>query len=238
MKTLGIRRRLMLLGTFAVFTAAFGGAAFAQTGDIKIGGMAFLTGKYSSYGVDVEKGAKLALDKVNADGGVLGRKLVMDLHDTASDSAQAVSLLRRFASSRDVVALIGPVGTPDLLAIMPVAKQLNLPVLTIGSLKPLAKDEFSDGVFRVSLMNTPVGVREIIKTVAQSRNIKRMALFMDRTNDAQQADARTAREAIKLGAGVELVTDESYASGDKDFSVLIGKMMRDKADALWLSGTC
>jgi branched-chain amino acid transport system substrate-binding protein len=231
------RRRLTLLCAFAAFTAMFGGAAFSQTGEIKIGGMTFLTGKFSSYGVDVEKGVKLALDKVNAKGGVLGRKLVVDLHDTASDSAQAVSLLRRFASSSDVVAVIGPTGTPDLLAIIPVARQLNVPVVTIGSLKPLAKNEFPDGVFRVTLMQTPEVVRDIIKKVAEAKNIKRIALFMDRTNDAQQADAQTARAAIKLGAGVQLVTDESYAGGDKDFSVLIGKMMQAKADALWLSGT-
>jgi branched-chain amino acid transport system substrate-binding protein len=226
-----------LLCAFAAFAVMFGGAAFPQAGDIKIGGMTFLTGKFSSYGVDVEKGVKLALDNVNAKGGVLGRKLVVDLHDTASDSAQAVSLLRRFASSSDVVAVIGPTGTPDLLAIIPVARQLNVPVVTIGSLKPLAKNEFPDGVFRVTLMNTPEVVRDIIQKVAEAKNIKRIALFMDRTNDAQHADAQTAREAIKLGAGVQLVTDESYAGGDKDFSVLIGKMMQAKADALWLSGT-
>jgi branched-chain amino acid transport system substrate-binding protein len=216
---------------------AMAGDAWAQSGDIKIAGMTFLTGRFSSFGVDVEKGVKLALDKINAKGGVLGKKLAIDLQDTASDSAQAVTLLRRFAASSDVVGIIGPTGTPDLLAIMPVAAQLNVPVLTIGSLKPLQKNEFSDGVFRVALMNTPEVVRDIVKKVAESRNIKRIALFMDRTNDAQQADAATARAAIKLGAGVELVTDESFAGGDKDFSVLIGKMTQAKADALWLSGT-
>ena len=238
MKTSGnSRRNSTLLCLFGALTWMFGGAAYSQTGDIKIGGLTFLTGKYSSYGADVEKGVKLALDKVNAKGGVLGRKLVVDLQDTASDSAQAASLLRRFGASGDVAAVIGPTGTPDFLAIIPVARQMTVPVVTIGSLKPMAKSEFPDGVFRVTLMNTPEVVRDIITKVAASKNIKRIALFVDRTNDAQQADAQTAREAIKLGAGVELVTDESYAGGDKDFSVLIGKMMQAKADALWLSGT-
>ncbi|MFM9887102.1 MAG: ABC transporter substrate-binding protein [Burkholderiales bacterium] len=231
------RRTLMLLCAFGAFTAMFCGAAFPQTGEIKIGGLTFLTGKFSSYGADIEKGVKLALDKVNAKGGVLGKKLVVDLQDTASDSAQAVSLLRRFASSSDVAAIIGPTGTPDLLAIIPVARQLTVPVVTIGSMKPMAKDEFPDQVFRVTLMNSPEVVRDIITKVAAAKNIKRIGLLMDRTNDAQQADARSARDAIKLGAGVQLVADESYAGGDKDFSVLIGKMMQANADALWLSAT-
>jgi branched-chain amino acid transport system substrate-binding protein len=236
MKSLVTTRRGMLLLCLAGGLAC-AGVAFAQSGEIKVGGLTFLTGKYSSYGADVEKGVKLAVDKVNARGGVMGKKLVVDLQDTASDSAQAASLLRRFGSSSDVAAVIGPTGTPDFLAILPVARQLNVPVLTIGSLKPMTKAEFPDGVFRVALMNTPEVVKDIIAKVAAAKNIKRIALFVDRTNDAQQADAQTAREAIKLGAGVELVTDESYAGGDKDFSVLIGKMMQSKADALWLSGT-
>ena len=231
------RRRFTLLCAAGALAGMFGAPAFAQTGEIKVGGLAFLTGKFSTYGVDVEKGVKVALDKVNSKGGVLGRKLVVDLQDTASDSAQAVSLLRRFAASSDVAAVLGPIGTPDLLAILPVARQLSVPVVTIGSLKPLAKSEFPDGVFRVTLMNSPEVVRDIIKKVAAARNVKRMALFVDRTNDAQQADSQTAREGIKLGAGVQLVVDETYSGGDKDFSVLIGKMMRANADALWLSGT-
>ena len=234
MKSLAKIGRAVLLSMAGL---AFAGAAFAQNGDIKVGGLTFLTGKYSSYGADVEKGVKLAADRINAQGGVLGRKVVVDLQDTASDSAQAASLLRRFGSSSDVVAVTGPTGTPDFLAILPVARQLNVPVVTIGSLKPMTKAEFPDGVFRVALMNTPEVVKDIIAKVAAAKNIKRIALFVDRTNDAQQADAQTAREALKLGAGVELVTDESYAGGDKDFSVLIGKMMQAKADALWLSGT-
>ena len=232
-------RSPIALGCFlaALAMATAGVTAFAQSAEIKIGGLTFLTGKFSSYGADIEKGVKLALDKVNAKGGVLGKKLVVDLQDTASDSAQAVSLLRRFGAANDVAAIIGPTGTPDLLAIIPVAKQLAVPVVTIGSMKPMTKEEFPDQVFRVTLMNTPEVVRDIIVKVATARNIKRIGLLMDRTNDAQQADAKTAREAIKLGAGVELVGDESYAGGDKDFSVLIGKMQKANADALWLSGT-
>ena len=231
------RRWLTPLCAFGAVTAMFCGAAFSQTGEIKIGGLTFLTGKFSSYGADIEKGVKLALDKVNAKGGVLGKKLVVDLQDTASDSAQAVSLLRRFGSSSDVAAIIGPTGTPDLLAIIPVARQLTVPVVTIGSMKPMAKDEFPDQVFRVTLMNSPEVVRDIITKVSAARNFKRIGLLVDRTNDAQQADAKSARDAIKLGAGVQLVADESYAGGDKDFSVLIGKMMQANAEALWLSST-
>ncbi len=145
--------------------------------------------------------------------------------------------LRRFGSSSDVAAIIGPTGTPDLLAIIPVARQLTVPVVTIGSMKPMARDEFPDQVFRVTLMNSPEVVRDIITKVSAARNFKRIGLLVDRTNDAQQADAKSARDAIKLGAGVQLVADESYAGGDKDFSVLIGKMMQANAEALWLSST-
>ena len=67
--------------------------AQTQSGPIKFGGLAFITGKFSSYGQDIEKGMRLAVKQINDSGGLLGAKVELDLQDTVSDSAQAVSLL-------------------------------------------------------------------------------------------------------------------------------------------------
>ncbi len=205
---------------------------------MRIGALTFLTGHSASYGTQGARGIKLAVDQVNANGGVLGRPLFVDLQDTASDSAQAVSLLRRFAASSDVVAAIGPTGTPDLLAILPVAPQLTLPVMSYASQKTLTRDQFPDRVFRMSLVETPEVLRDFVSKVATARGIHRMGVFVDRANDSSPAEMHSLEAAIKLGAnGVELVDSESYTSGDKDFSVQIGKMLRTGVDAIFLSGT-
>jgi len=224
---------LLAGNSLAALTA---GAGLAQTGEIKIGGLAFITGQYSSYGADIEKGMKLAVNKINADGGVLGKKIVLDLQDTASDPSQAVSLLRRFAAASDVVAVVGPTGTPELLGIMPVAKQLSIPIVVLGSNKTMDRSEFPEGMFRVSLMQTPETVKNYLQKVSAAKNIKRLGLFVDGSSDSSQAEAKSVREAIKLNPGVELAADDTYRGGDKNFSVLIAKMMRANVDAMWLSG--
>ncbi|MDR5777178.1 MULTISPECIES: ABC transporter substrate-binding protein [unclassified Caballeronia] len=98
----------------AAAIACAAGAALAQGATpLRIGALTFLTGRSASYGTLGARGIKLAVDQINANGGVLGRPLFVDLQDTASDSAQAVSLLRRFAASPDVVAVIGTTGTTN-----------------------------------------------------------------------------------------------------------------------------
>jgi branched-chain amino acid transport system substrate-binding protein len=212
-------------------------ASAATTGETRIGGLTFLTGRFASYGVAVQKGVEIASAKVNAEGGVRNKNLVVDLQDTASDSAQAVSLLRRFAASDDVVAVIGPTGTPDLLAILPVAQGLGLPVLSVGSQKTMAKDDFPDDVFRVGLIGKPEVIASFLKRVSGTHPVTRIGLFTDRANDSSQAESAALREALKSVPGTEIAEDATYVSGDKEFSVPISKMVRAKVDAMYLSGT-
>lgn len=231
------RTLLAVLASAPGMLATRGAFAAPLAGEIRIGGLAFLTGRFSSYGVEAQKGLKIAVDTINVGGGILGRKLVVDLQDTQSDSAQAISLLRRFAGSDDVVAVVGPIGTPDMLAILPVAAQLDLAILSVGSQKTMAKSDFPPDLFRVCLIGTPQLIRSVLDKVAAAKNIKRIGLFTDRSNDSSQAESKAVRDAMGLGTGLELVAQETYTSGDKDFSVLIGKMLRANVDAMYLSGT-
>ena len=214
-------------------------AALAQSpaGPIKVGGLSFLTGKFGSYGQDIGKGMRLAIKQINDGGGLLGgAKLELDLQDTVSDSAQAVSLLRRFAGSADVVGVVGPVGTPDFLAILPLSGQLGVPIISLGSQKEMASTEFSDWIVRVNLPVTPALITAVLAQTKKGRKLETVALIRDRANDSGQAEAKAVRQAIEAGAGVKLVSDEAYAAGDKDFGAVLDKMLREKPDAIWIAG--
>lgn len=236
-----VRRTIsMVAATFAVLAltaASVSVQAQVPSGPVKFGGLAFTTGKFSSYGLDIEKGMRLAVKHLNDSGGLLGQKVDLDLQDTVSDSAQAVSLLRRFAGTADVVGVVGPVGTPDFLAVLPLTAQLNIPVISLGSQKEMANSEFSDWIVRVNLPVTPVLIKEVLVAAKKAgRKIDTIALLRDRSNDSAQAEAKALRQALESGAGPKLVADEAYAAGDKDFGALIDKIMREKPDAIWLAG--
>jgi branched-chain amino acid transport system substrate-binding protein len=239
MTTIRSTQRVALAGFAAVFAGlALAAPAVAQaTQPIALGGLTFLTGKFSSYGRDVADGMELAVTHINEDGGLpSGAKLVLQLEDTASDSAQAVSLLRRFAGDSSIVGVVGPTGTPDFLATLPITAQLQIPVVSLGSQKAMTLKQFTDWVVRVNLIETPALIKSVLNDVSRIKNIKKLAMLTDRANDFGQAEAASVRAAIKDGAAVEMVSDESYAAGDKDFAVLIDKVMQSVPDAIWISG--
>jgi len=234
-----MNRRVLLLWVFAAVTSAWMGSnAGAQSqAPVKIGGITFMTGKFASYGAEYANGMKLGVDYVNRHGGVLGgRKLELDLQDSASDSAQAATLLRRFAANPDIVGVVGPTGTPDFLAIVPIARTLNVPVVTQASAK-FTHEEFPDSTVRVFLIETPELMKWYVDQVQAARGIKRVAFVTDRSNDAQANTRKNALEGIKMGSSVEVVADEFIRAGDRDFAAVIDKVLAAKPDAIFLAST-
>jgi|AGTN01.1.fsa_nt_gi ABC-type branched-chain amino acid transport systems, periplasmic component len=211
-------------------------AAAQDAAPIKIGALAFTTGKFGSYGKTMVNGVEIAVDKINAEGGLLGRKLEVDYRDTASEATQAISNLRRFDAADDIVGVVGPVGTPELLAILPVTQKLTLPVVTVASFAPLPHEAFAPGLFRVSLLTTPETLQNVFQRVGKARKVKQMGLLYDRSTDNAQVEAKHVRAAGALDSGIKLVAEESYAVGDKNFSAVLDKMLRAKVDILYLAG--
>jgi branched-chain amino acid transport system substrate-binding protein len=234
-----MNRRLLLLCLVAAVTSAsawLDAQGQPQT-PVKIGGITFITGKFGSYGQEYANGMRLGVDYVNKHGGVLGgRKLELDLQDSASDSAQAATLLRRFAANPEIVGVVGPTGTPDFLAIVPIAKTLNVPVVTQASAK-FTHEDFPDFVVRVYLIETPELMKWYFDQVQAARGIKRIAFVTDRSNDAQVNTRKNALEGLKLGSSIEVVADESIRAGDRDFAAVIDKMLAAKPDAIFLAST-
>jgi branched-chain amino acid transport system substrate-binding protein len=232
-----MNRRLLLLSFVAAMTGLLGWNAGAQTqAPVKIGGIVFITGKFASYGAEYANGMKLGVDYVNKHGGVLGRKLELDMQDSASDSAQAATLLRRFAANPEIVGVVGPTGTPDFLAIVPIAKTLNVPVVAQSSAK-FTHEEFPPSVVRVFLIETPELLKWYFDKVQAARGIKRVAFVTDRSNDAQANTRKNALEALKMGSSIEVVADESIKGGDRDFAAIIDKILAAKPDAIFLAST-
>src|SRR6202035_3700790 len=127
-------------------------------------------------------------------------------------SAQALSLLRRFAANDDVVAVLGPTGTPDLLAILPVAQGLGVLVLRVGSQKTMAKEAFPDDVFRVGLIGKPEVIAYFLERVSRTHPVTRIGLFIDRANDSSQAESAALRDALKSISNIAIAEEATYVS--------------------------
>jgi branched-chain amino acid transport system substrate-binding protein len=113
---------LVLAGTFGIATAD------SAAGDILVGMSVPLTGPASAIGASVKAGATAYLDRLNADGGIDGRKVRLVVEDDGYDPDRAAANTEKFLGS-DVFALLGYVGTPTSIASYPLAMRAQVPFL-------------------------------------------------------------------------------------------------------------
>ena len=99
---------------------------------VKIGYLAALTGDWAAYGQTEEKTARLAVDEINAKGGVLGKKLELVVYDFRTRAEDAVNAVRRMIEEDKVVAIVGANGSGINIATAPIVNRLGVSQIEIG----------------------------------------------------------------------------------------------------------
>ena len=110
--------------------AAGQGAVPAASDTIKIGLNYELSGAVATYGQDSVKGVQMAVDEINAAGGIKGKKIQLVQYDTKSDPAQATTLATKLMTQDKVVTVIGPATSGSFMATIPVANKNQVPVVS------------------------------------------------------------------------------------------------------------
>jgi branched-chain amino acid transport system substrate-binding protein len=128
-----ISRRLALLSLLTLPTAAL---LAADTSPIKIGHYASLTGKDAAFGVASRKGIILAVEELNARGGVLGRKIEYLVEDIQSKSGESATAVKKLISRDKVVAMLGANASSNSLEAAPICQNAKIPMMAISSTNP------------------------------------------------------------------------------------------------------
>ncbi|WP_373076509.1 ABC transporter substrate-binding protein [Fusobacterium varium] len=195
---------------------------------IKIGGLAPLTGGLAIYGITASNASKLAFEEINANGGILGKKVEFIVYDEKGDSTEAVTAYNRLVDD-EVVALIGDITSKPTLAVAEIAAQDNMPMITpTGTQYNIT--EAGPNVFRVCFTDPYQGV--VLANFAQQKlNAKTAAILVNNSSDYSDGIAKSfAEEAEKLG--ITVVGKEGYADGDKDFKAQLTKIAPTNPDVL------
>ena len=195
---------------------------------IKIGGLAPLTGGLAIYGITASNASKLAFEEINANGGILGKKVEFIVYDEKGDSTEAVTAYNRLVDD-GVVALIGDITSKPTLAVAEIAAQENMPMITpTGTQYNIT--EAGPNVFRVCFTDPYQGV--VLANFAQQKlNAKTAAILVNNSSDYSDGIAKSfAEEAGKLG--ITIVGKEGYADGDKDFKAQLTKIAPTNPDVL------
>lgn len=225
---------LLLLGIAAVLAGAGckkAGSA-ANSNEIPIGEYASLTGGTASFGQSSHNGTIMAIEEINAAGGVLGKQLRLFTEDDQSKAGEAATVVRKLISRNDVVAVLGEVASSRSLEAAPICQSNKIPMITPASTNPKVT-EVGDFIFRVCFTDQFQG--GVIGKFALSRGWKRIAVLTDVKQDYSVGLSQFAKEYISKNGGT-IVSDQSYSSGDKDFKAQLTSIKSANPDAILIPG--
>jgi len=214
-----------------IAVACITGCRDKEDGTVKIGAITPLTGPFAAYGEPVQEGMLLAVDEINSEGGINGHKIKLLSEDDSSDPTNAVNAFTKHATVSQVPAVIGPLSSGCSMATAPLADRYKVVQLsTVAGTIDLSKA--GDYVFRI-YPSSDVGSRYIAKIAVEKFNAKRAALFF--ANDAFGVTSRKFISEILQGKGVQIVADEAFNGGDRDFRTQLTKIVQAKPDVLMCS---
>jgi branched-chain amino acid transport system substrate-binding protein len=205
--------------------------AFAQGKDITVGVFNATTGVYAFGGVPIQNGMKLALEEANAQGLPGGNKFKIFEGDTAGDKGQAINLLNQFAKRDNAMIILGPTVSAEALAVGPVANELKVPMLAIGSSPGIP----ATGPWAFKIQATPADIMGFLgKLAVEKLGIKRVILLHDQSNDGYVGQKNALGEYFKQ-AGTTIVADEKFVSSESNFLALATKMASLQTDGIFIA---
>jgi branched-chain amino acid transport system substrate-binding protein len=205
-------------------------AAVAQTKDpvvIGVGGP--LTGPQAQYGQAWKKGFAIALDEINAAGGVQGRPLAIDFQDTQNLPAQTVAVAQKFIADPKVLLATGDFSSTSSMAASPLYQRAGLVQFGFNNSNP----KFTDGGdFLWSNSPTQTSEAPAHAAYVQALGLKKVAVFQLNTDWGKLTGDWTIAALQKLG--VTVADREAYLPDNQDFKPLITKAKAAGIDGIVL----
>lgn len=235
-KNLALLLVLMLCIGSAVGKMSISGA-IAETIDtrpIKIGGINDLSGNRSVTGNAINNGAILAIEEINAAGGVLGRQIEFVSYDNKNDSQETINAYARLADVDKVSAIITTDASSTFMSLIEISNEKGVPVCGMPSDPRAVMDTEGTGevypyCFLTGQCNAPQQAAIVAKYVAENTSLKKAALFYDQSNAyavAYMNGFRTLWETV----GGEIVIEQTCNATDQDFSTQLSKIKASGAE--------
>jgi len=222
---------LMVVSCFA-----FAGCASKEDSNvIKIGMQGPYTGATAAYGLAVQHGARLYVDEINKAGGINGKQVELIYYDNKGDDAEAINSFNRLVDE-GITAFIGDVLTGNTLAVVAEAYPINMPMITASATAAEVTVNPADGsvytnVFRSCFIDPFQGMT--MANYAAEKLGAKTAAVLSLTGDPYSAGCANAFIESCAEVGIEIVAEEGYAAGDKDFNAQLTNIMGKNPDIIF-----
>lgn len=197
---------------------------------VKIGFIGPLTGDYANYGTLCRQAVEMAIDEINAKGGVNGASIKLFAEDSEGDSQKALAAMEKLSSSDKVCAIIGPVLTGETFSVAERAQAEGIVIITpSASHKDITN--VGDYIFRTTPSDGLQG--EVAgKYWSQVLGYTKLAVLYAK-NDYSQGLYESMSEAFTQDGG-QIVAAETFMVGDKDFKTQLTKLKNTDVQAIYL----
>lgn len=231
-----MNRYRLLVSSSLVLLLALPALAHAFGDEVVVGFMVPLTKKGASYGVQSRAATEVAVEEINAAGGVGGRKLVMVTKDTEGDNALGIQLARQLIDKDQTLAIHGPQWSAVSEAVFPICERSKILCFSPTSTKPGVSAPYP-WAFR-NTVDENILVTQTLKWVKDNYPWVKTAAIMTDIKDAYSKSLGHDTFRSKLREfRIDVVEDVDYVTGDTDFSAHITKIKAKRPDAIAVGGT-
>ena len=230
-----MKKRFFTL-TVCLLAFVFFGSIVLAADTIKLGAAYSMTGRIGWIGEDCVNGAKLAVDEVNAKGGINGKKIELVAYDTKTNPDIARTLFEKLIKQDKVAAICGPVTTQETQTVMPLAEKYKIPHAAVSggieintSILPEYKKEGKKCYTWAMSIGTPK--QNEVKTIWLKKNgYKKLGNIEPLDQMGDSSAAMYEKWAKKYG--LEIVAKEKFDDKGTDFTTQMSKIKAAGADSI------
>lgn len=200
---------------------------------ILIGQFASLTGSEATFGISSDNGLKLAVEELNNTGGLLGKRVELITEDNQGKPSETQTVVQKLINRDKVVAIIGEVASSRSKAGAPICQANKIPMISPASTNPEVT-AIGDYIFRVCFID-PFQATVMSKFAINSLKVKKVAMLVDQKNAYSTGLAENFRRVF-TDMGGEIVEEQKYSAGDKDFKAQLTKIKYSNPEAIFIPG--
>ena len=220
------RFTMKLIAASALFTLT--SAVLAQN-TIKVANIVELSGGGATAGTNFKNGVELAVNEINASGGILGKKIELTNSDTTTNPGVALGLTKK-AIDQDVFAIFGPVFSGSIIVSMKESQKAEIPNWTGGEAANITM-QGNPYIFRTSFTQA-TAMPKVAKYISGKAGVKKLAIIYV-NNDFGKGGLEMMKKAL-TGGPTAIVAEVSTDASQVDFSAAVLKAKQSDADAVFV----
>ncbi len=222
-------RRIVGVGIVAALISLALASVSSAAEPVKIGIVSELTGSGATAGIRFQRGVLMAMDDINAKGGMLGRQVEQFSLDTRTEPAVSVAAMMKAVEQKPFVVM-GTVYSGSTIVNMKVLERAGIPQITASG-APEITEQGNLNIFRMEL-NSALEMKETAKWLTDVLKTKKLAILY--SSDAMGKGLRDALVELLKPQGVQIVADVTSEVGQSDFTGELARIKASGADTFFL----